>query len=209
MLHHIRDLERLLGDKGVDVKPWTPRSAMDPSGPYGAGSSDDAWTQYGSVKIKGHATSIDGANIKPPTTVAPSAAAGGQIYLSPNFPRSQLESRPEDSSLGVGWDSRPLSSIRGTKLTIMGTTIDTTSFDAPDMDEPPADASIRTPLYNKSVHAFLQSAMGVNPPLQIELPSRNDAFTYSQWFFLIMSPYIPVLHQPTFMKLVSSSFHGL
>ncbi|KAG8412610.1 hypothetical protein J3459_015827 [Metarhizium acridum] len=91
-------------------------------------------------------------------------------------------------------------------LTLLGTTIETTSFDAPDVDEPPTAADPSVPLYNKSVQAFLRSAMRVNPAVQVELPTRENAFIYAEWYFITVASFMPLLHKPTFMKLVS--FHS-
>lgn len=71
------------------------------------------------------------------------------------------------------------------------------------MDEPPPDAEVSAPLYNKSVHALLQSIMNVNPPEAEEMPSRDDAFMYSDWYFMTLANFLPILHKPTFTTLVS------
>jgi hypothetical protein len=100
-----------------------------------------------------------------------------------------------------------LSSIKGTKLSILGTVIDIASFESPDTDEPPPETPIGSPLYNKSVMAFLQSILRVNPPPEhIELPPKPDAFTYAEWYFLAVSPFLPVLHKPSFFRLVSHAY---
>ncbi|KAF3799061.1 Protein SIP4 [Colletotrichum gloeosporioides] len=181
MMNHIRDLEKLLENNGIEVKPWTwapygmayppPGVTYDHVGNAVEDPAEkDAWTKVGSVWVKNY-------NFKPPA--------------SRSFPRSSLESRPVHNHIGVGGDSALLSSIKGTRLSILGTTIDVTSFDAPDMDEPVPDAKISQPLYNKSLQSFLQSCMNINPPVNIELPSRSDAFTYSEWYFLMIWPFLP------------------
>ncbi|KAF4467692.1 Transcriptional activator acu-15 [Fusarium albosuccineum] len=193
MLSHIRNLEKLLGTNGVEVKPWqwTPYAQYPPGvsfddmgNPIPDPNTGETWSQVGSAWVKNDAT-------KPKFT--------------PSFPRSLLESRPQESHLGVGGDSAPLSSIKGTRLSILGMTVDLASFQAPDidLDEPPADAKMSTPLYNKSPQAFLQSIMGVNPPMQVDLPGREDAFTYAGWYFLTLSPFLPILHKPSFMRLLT------
>jgi hypothetical protein len=195
MLNHIRELEKLLQNNGVEVRPWEwpnysttyPPATYDSVGtPVNA--SRDQWQLVGSVWVKGEA-----ADKKP-------ASSGMTRY-------SLLESRPTDNYLGIGTsDSAPLSSIKGTTLSILGTTIDITSFDAPDMDEPPPGTPIGSPLYNKSVMAFLQSVLNINPQLDnVDLPSRSDAFTYAEWYFLMVSPFLPVLHKPSFLQLVRLS----
>ncbi|KAK0624531.1 hypothetical protein B0T17DRAFT_492208 [Bombardia bombarda] len=195
MLNHIRELEKLLEGNGVNVRPWTwpTYNTTYPPGIVGDSlgnaaqdpASKDQWQQVGSVWVK---------NYQQRARPAPS---GYTRY-------SLLESRPTDSYLGVSSDSAPLSSIKGTTLSILGTTIDITSFDAPDIDEPPPGTPVSSPLYDKSVMAFLQSALNRQPPPEnVELPSRQDAFTYSEWYFLMISPFLPVLHKPTFLQLLT------
>lgn len=197
MLTHIRDLEKLLDTNGIEVRPWQwspfgtaygPGVAYDSLGnPVQDPISKDQWTQMGSVWFK------DGQREK--TQKDPSHSSRYSL----------LENRPTKSYLGVTSDNAPLSSIKGTTLSVLGTTIDIMSFDAPDMDEPPPGTPIGSPLYNKSVMAFLQSTLNVNPPPEnVELPSRQDAFTYSEWYFLMVHPFVPILHKPTFLNLVSS-----
>lgn len=204
MLAHIRQLEELLGNSGVDVKPWE-WSPFGPVGPPGVSfddmgnamtdaSSKDDWTQVGSVWVKNYQPEKNGGNRH-----GGHAASSSSVYSPPYL----LESRPADTHLGVMTDSASLSSIKGTQLSILGATIDITSFDAPDMDEPPPSIQALQPLYNKSVQAFLQSTSKINPPVNAPLPSRDDAFTYSEWFFLTVWPFVPVLHKPSYMKLVS------
>lgn len=194
MSEHIRGLEKLLGAKGVEVRPWE----WSPFGsPYATGgvtydamgnagqdaSSKDQWSQIGSVWVK-----------------------NSQGETQDGFGRySLLQSRPTESYLGVSSDNAPLSSIKGTTLSILGTTIDIMSFDAPDMDEPPPGTPVGSPLYNKSVMAFHQSTLNINPALEnVELPSRQDAFTYTEWYFLMVHPFLPMLHKPSFLNLVSN-----
>ena len=195
MLVHIRELEKLLENNGVEVRPWQfpGYTTTYPAGvnfdhlgnPVPDPSSKDQWQQVGLVWVK----------------------TGRQKVASSNngahTPWSGLASRPKDSYLGVSSDSAPLSSIKGTTLSILGATIDIALSDAPDMDEPPPGAPAGSPLYNKSVVAFLQSATNINPPQgNVELPSKQDAFTYAEWYFLMISPFLPVLHKPSFLNLV-------
>ena len=195
MLSHIQGLEKLLQDNGVEVRPWeypTYNTTLPPGvAPDGRGNltqdgrPGSQWQQVGSVWVKGL-----GAKQQ--------MSSGGIARYS--APRT----RPPEGHLGVSSDSAPLSSIKGTTLSILGTTIDITSFDAPDMDEPPPGTPIGSPLYNKSMMAFLQTILNINPRLEnVDLPSRQDAFTYAEWYFLMLSPFLPVLHKPSFYRLVS------
>lgn len=207
MLSHIRDLEKLVRSSGTDVRPfeWSPYGPSCPPGvtfdnagnPMRDPNAKDEWTQLGSLWVKNYGS-------KPqffPGGYSADHGTGASQYSR----LSLMETRPTEGYLGVLTDNSPLSSIKGTKLSILGTTVDITSFDAPDMDEAVPGKEPGSPLYNKSLMAFLQSTLGVNPKLKdVELPSRHDAFTYSEWYFLLVFPFMPVLHKPSFLKLVST-----
>lgn len=191
MLNHIRELEQLLADNGVQVKPWQ-GPGHQTSYPPPDSDSKGQWQQIGSLWVKN-----SNSQQKP---TASSTSSSSSAYSR----QALLESRPTESYLGVSSDSAPLSSINGTTLSVLGTTIDITSFDAPDMDEPVPGTPIGSPLYNKSVMAFLQTVFNMNPPLEhVELPSRQDAFTYAEWYFLMISPFLPILHKPSFLQLLT------
>jgi hypothetical protein len=206
MLDQIRDLEKLLHSNGIEVRPfeWSPYESSYPPGlsfdnmgnPVQDPSAKDQWAQIGSLWVKNYGS-------KPhyvPTGYSTDHSTGASQYSR----LSLLETRPTEGYIGVLTDNSPLSSIKGTKLSILGTTIDITSFDAPDMDEALPGKEPGSPLYNKSLMAYLQSTLGVNPKLKdVDLPSRHDAFTYSEWYFLLIYPFMPVLHKPSFLKLVS------
>ncbi|RDL32971.1 Uncharacterized protein BP5553_08410 [Venustampulla echinocandica] len=114
---------------------------------------------------------------------------------------------PGDNYLGVSEGLSNLSSIKGTSLSILGMEIDIADFESPDMDEP--DPSIFHPqLYNKSYQALLQSALNINPRLdKVELPAKDQAITYAEWFFRLINPYLPMLHKPSFMAILNR-FYG-
>ncbi|PSR80788.1 hypothetical protein BD289DRAFT_54504 [Coniella lustricola] len=188
LLGHIRDLEKLLEDKGIHVRPWqaaAPTSAYTPESPYDLKAdqaSKDFWPQPGSLwdnkDLKNDGLSLNGF--------------GGQA-------------RPVDSHhLGIAQDYTSLSSIDGTRLSILGTTIDVTSFDAPDMDgRSVGSGPMANPVYNKSAESFYSTVSKLSPPVEVSLPPRDEAFNYSEWFFAVIGVFIPVLHKPTYMELLS------
>lgn len=199
MMSHIRDLEKKLQNNGIDVKPWHSSSFPAESAPNGSADSND--------------------NDMSDSTPTPRADTGArEPWSQPHAPtwakdrpatmsmattsHHSVNSHPADAHLGVGTDQAPLSSIKGTSLSILGSTIDIGSLDVPDMDEPPPSDQ-GSSLYNKSVHALLQSVMNVNEPLTVKLPPRQDAFTYAEWYFVMIHPFHPVLHKPSFKALVS------
>ncbi|KAG6022983.1 hypothetical protein E4U19_002450 [Claviceps sp. Clav32 group G5] len=196
MIAYIRDLERLCAEKGVEVKPWehgatSARSSSDSANGESADATEsssptESWSRYGMLYIKDS-----------------SSPRGSKKRVEQSrIPRNEWRTRPEETHWGVAGDDAPLSSLKGTTLTLLGTTIETTSFDAPDVDEPPAEMDPSMPLYNKSVQAFLRSVMGVNPTVQVDLPNRQNAFMYAEWYFITIASFMPVLHKPSFMKLL-------
>ncbi|KAL2889477.1 Transcriptional activator protein acu-15 [Ceratocystis lukuohia] len=106
--------------------------------------------------------------------------------------------------IGASMDAAPLSSLSGTNLLIMGTIIDTGDFERPDYEEGAFNSGVLTPRYNKSVQALMQSMMNMNPILPgMGLPPREEAFRYTQWYFLMLEKFLPMLHQPTIWKMLT------
>ncbi|EGO53347.1 hypothetical protein NEUTE1DRAFT_92544 [Neurospora tetrasperma FGSC 2508] len=186
----VRDLERVLADHKIEIRPWEgsnanrnphpPGVTLDAMGnPIHDPTSQGEWQQQGSVWYR-------------------KSRRGSQSTPGCYTRCSLLESRPTESYLGV--------TFKGTTLSVLGTTIEITSFDDPDpdMDEPSPNTPIGSPLYNKSVTAFYQSLVRINPPMEhCDLPSRHDAFTYAEWYFLTIYPYMPLVHRPSFMQLLT------
>lgn len=185
---HIQDLEKLLEQKGVQVRQWQPPSGFGAGNQFDIESGKDAWTPFRSLWIKDCNGELSGQ---------------ASARASPT-PRSSTGPRPIGTHLGVFKDNSPLSSINGTQLSILGTTIDITSFDSPDMDGPPAGTSNSTPIYNKSLQSFYNSVARVNPQIEAPMPSRKDAFSYSEWYFCMVGAFVPVLHKPTYFALVNN-----
>lgn len=199
MMNHIRDLEKKLQNNGIDVKPWHSSSFPADSVLNGSADSNDNDTSDSTPTPRTDTAAREPWSQPHAPTWAKDRPA--TMSMAPNSHHS-VSSRPADSHLGVGTDQAPLSSIKGTSLSILGSTIDIGSLDVPDMDEPPLSDQ-GSSLYNKSVHALLQSVMNVNEPLVVKLPPRQDAFTYAEWYFVMIHPFHPVLHKPSFMALVS------
>ncbi|KAI1436815.1 fungal-specific transcription factor domain-containing protein [Xylaria sp. CBS 124048] len=199
MANHIRYLEKTLHNNGIDVKPW-PVSSFTADKPIDG-------------SVDGNDNDISDSTVLPLTDSAAWSRPSAPVWSKdrPSIismaPRSHgtASSRPADAHLGVATHPSPLSSIKGTSLSILGSTIDIGSFDVPDMDEPPLSAQ-GISLYNKSVQALRQSIMNINDPVDIKLPPRQDAFTYAEWYFVIMYPFHPVLHKPSFMALLGRHY---
>lgn len=106
--------------------------------------------------------------------------------------------------LGVSSGNSLLSSIRGTALTVLGMKIDLADYMCSDLDEPEPANFLTKALYNKSYHAFVQTAFSAAPKLEkVQLPARDEGLLYAQWYFRVINPYLPILHKPSFISLVS------
>ena len=106
--------------------------------------------------------------------------------------------------LGISSGNSLVNSVRGTSMNILGMEIDLVDYMSADLDEP--DPSKGNPVYNKSYRAFVQTAFGTSPKLRrVELPPRSEGIRYAEAFFRVIHPFTPVVHQPTFMNLVSNN----
>ncbi|KAL5630120.1 hypothetical protein BROUX41_001726 [Berkeleyomyces rouxiae] len=232
VLHtRLHDLELLLASQGTEVFPLLRPNhgdgseTVDPSAPDAEPLShtqpmrpdpQDGWYQSGTLWLRNTAkptteTDNDVPSRRPSrgppseATTARSPRQGSTPSLTNSL--SYLPSTLKADNVGyvgASMDAAPLSSLSGTKLLIMGTAIDTGDFERPDYQEGALLPGAFTPRYNKSVQALLQSMMNRNPPLpNMSLPPRDEAFRYSQWYFIMLEKFLPLLHQPTFWKMLT------
>jgi TolA-binding protein len=190
MQHRIRELEQRLIQSGADIKPLNDY--------HEASSYDYSQTSAGQTSSWNPAAT----SYTPPNSNGNAVTTQRQeTNMFKALPAFRAEFS-DDKYLGVSPGNSNLTSIKGTALSILGMKIDIADFDSLDMDEP--DSAVFHPqLYNKSYQAFLQSALNINPRIEkVELPSRDDGFTYADWYFRVLNPYLPLLHKGTFFKLV-------
>lgn len=180
MVRHIQDLETLLSESGVEVRPssWTSRRESSDNQSDDNDAERQGWTR----RTKSLWVKSGKSNHAVRTVFSPG-----------------LKSSPLNNHIGL----ISTSSSAGSKLSILGMTIDIDGLDDKEAEDLTHEGQDPQPLYTKSLQSFLQSAMNVNPLLStVELPAREDAFTYAEWYFLMIFPFLPVLHKPTFMALV-------
>lgn len=107
--------------------------------------------------------------------------------------------------LGLSTGNSFLSSIHGTAMNVLGIEIDLADYMSPDLDEPDSEKSGTRPVYNKSYRAFVQTAFGTSPKLsKVELPPRSEGLNYAELYFRVTNCYLPILHKPSFLAMVSS-----
>jgi hypothetical protein len=198
--NRIRELEARLVGLGVDIKPSNfPDSNVGPVVDWNTGTgTNDGSALWGS----GGPGSAGSYRSNTPVESTPRQHQETNIFRALPVFRAGCHG---DNYLGVSSGSSYLSSIKGTALSVLGMEIDIADFTSPDLDEPfstpPGDA------YNKSYGSFLQSAFNVNPKMtKTALPARHNGLTYAEWYFRVINPYVPILHKPTFMTLVSSCY---
>ncbi|KAF4637472.1 hypothetical protein G7Y89_g617 [Cudoniella acicularis] len=185
----VRELRQKLLQAGIDVKPANGyQDATSPGFEYNQSSSQaPAWSPTPSSYTPETANSIVGQQQETNmfrTLPAFRAGCTGDNYL------------------GVSAANSNLSSIKGTVLSILGMEIDIADFESIDMDEP--DPSLgHLQLYNKSYQAFLQTTLNRNPEQKPDLPPKDQAFTYMDWYFRVINPYVPLLHKPTLLAMLS------
>ena len=204
MENHNGELQARLLSMGVDVKPSdgflnsTTAPLPDWNQSQGSGRNHQRWgsnsnignptnsgaAQYGSIADESSATLEQDAN----------------LFRLPEF-RSGLAG---DNYLGVSTGNSFLSSIRGTALNVLGMEIDLADYMSADLDDPDPSRPRDEPIYNKSYRAFVRTAFGTNPkPQRPSLPPKTEGLTYAQWYFRVINPYLPFLHKPSLMSIVS------
>lgn len=223
MASHIEHLEKLLRDQaGTEVLPWKwspfkltcpPGVTLDDEGnAVGEDGDDIPWERSGTVWWKpGPGGSKPGFEPSQPapgdadTPAQVKAPSSDSILMLPASDKD-LQSWPIDNYLGVFADRAPLNSVNGTTVSILGTLLDIDANGADVEPEPSTVYHEPTGLYNRSMSSFLRSTMNINPPIHIDLPSRSDAFEYSEWFFLMIHPFVPILHKPSYMALLTNIY---
>ena len=154
------------------------------------------------IKSENHDSSSHGGGVETDNANRRSYSNAPEMY-PPQLPdfRSGLAG---NNFLGLSTGNSLLSSIKGTSMTVLGMEIDLADYLSTDVDEPGPSVSIAQPVYNKSYRAFVQTAFGTNPKLkQVELPPRSEGMNYAHVYFRLVNPYVPILHEPSFLATVS------
>lgn len=186
-----RELEDRMATVGINIKP--PHEYTD--------STATSLIQWNETQgNQDHQAWRNEANSS--SNVPPQFPGDNPLFRLPEF-RNGLAG---NNYLGVSSGNSLLSSIRGTALNVFGMEIDLADYMSSDLDEPDPSNFLTNALYNKSYHAFIQTAFSAIPKLEKpELPPRNEGLIYAQWYFRVINPYLPILHKPTFISLVSTS----
>ncbi|KAL8675188.1 MAG: hypothetical protein Q9168_000441 [Polycauliona sp. 1 TL-2023] len=201
---HCHELEDQLIAHGIDVKPTRPYNdypdtLRPPPHKNGHGPFPGSdW--YSDAHSSSNGSGYPSANIVPSRRLS---RCDGSVSRLPDF-RNGLTG---ENYLGVSSANSLVSSIRGTSLNVLGMEINLADYMHADLDEPNPCDDENQPLYNKSYYAFILTAFSAKPkPEEVGLPSREEAMMCVGWFFKVVNVYLPVLHRPSFMKLINRMY---
>lgn len=187
---HLRALQQQLREQGVE-----PKAA--PNGAQLHISASSAYLEHNASQDSWADTSGDGS-FNTTSTFAARAAdrKTSQASLLPDFRPGCIGDNYLGVSSGNGW----LSPIEGTCLALFGMKIDVAEFLPPESDSMASPLSYRT---------FLAHALGKSNPVNAPpLPSFEELTFYADWYFKSIQIFVPVLHRPEFLKLISDIFHA-
>jgi len=101
--------------------------------------------------------------------------------------------------VGISASNSHLSSMKETALSVLGVNIDLSDLDPSE----PANRSSSTRL-DETYGSCLSTVFNINPNVpKPELPHKDEGMQYINYFFIISHPYLPILHRPTFIRMVS------
>ncbi|KAI9728314.1 MAG: hypothetical protein M1834_007718 [Cirrosporium novae-zelandiae] len=142
----------------------------------------------------------------PPSATSPSYSppemVGPYLQINP-FAVSPVQTPPA----GQGLFGLSCSPDHGTKLKVLGLEIDIADFSSPDMDEP-EDVNTQTGFtLNKSCMSAIHTVCGKNTTVaRVDLLPEEMGLKHAKWYFMVINPFFPVLHEPTFMALLTRHY---
>lgn len=114
---------------------------------------------------------------------------------------TQSKANESDGWFGISTANSLISPMKGTSLSLFGMRIDISDFVA----EGPEDASPTS--YSFLLKLMLSHDKGRTPEmlLKAKLPDNyTEAASYTKWYLSSLNPWLPILHKPQMMGLVSS-----
>lgn len=105
-----------------------------------------------------------------------------------------------DNYVGVASANPLLSPVEGTQLSLFGMKLDLAEFLPPEEDPESDPLSYQTFLR----HSYGRSSQIYKPAL----PNYSHCTTLAEWYFKAVQPFVPIIHKPDYMKLLSRVHHG-
>ena len=176
---YLIELQTQLRENGLEPRP-------QPSAPQGHPPAPPSSSPYSMQSANGSAWDGQPANGYG-ASHGPQAPSHGSLL--PDFRSACIG----DNYLGVASENNWLSSIEGTSLALFGTKIDLAEF---------------VPASAMSYDSFLIHAFGRTQPTQRpDLPEYEQCKIFAEWFFRSIQPFIPIVHKPHFMDLLTRIYH--
>lgn len=93
-----------------------------------------------------------------------------------------------------------LSHIKGTSLSVFGMEVDLADYISDEEDAPMSYAAMMT--------SITSAAPNMTPPEKARLPENlAECQTLANTYLVVLNPWMPALHKPDFLRLVSCSFY--
>ena len=182
---YMLDLQQQLRENGIEPKaPPDMSQTFAQFQPYwdGSGQQQGSWGDLSTAGVLPGAVQND--------------KHGSQGSVLPDFRAGCIG----DNYVGFSSSNPLLSPIEGTQLSLFGMKLDLAEFLPPEGD-PMSD-----PL---SYQTFLKLAFGRSKPaFTPPLPNYSQCTTLAEWYFKAVQIFIPILHKPDFMKLLSRVHYG-
>lgn len=115
--------------------------------------------------------------------------------------RSEGRGNESDGWFGISPANSLLSPVKGASLTLFGMRIDISDFTAIGSEDHASPAS-----YMTLMNLMASRERGRTPELlaNAKLPDAySDALSYTRWYIQAVNPWLPVLHKPQMLELVS------
>ena len=143
------------------------------------------------------------------TDVAPTTESSLPLHTSSHNALSLPDLRTGlagENYLGVSANNPSLSSTRGSKLNLLGWEINLSGFTSADSDDLNQSYNLEAPSYDRSYRSFIATAFGVSSKIDaVQLPPKEEGYRQASGYLHVLNAFLPILHQPSFMNLVSST----
>ena len=168
------------------------------------------WTEKCGVYVRGNLP-------EPPASRRPAAPSSGSETSHSVTPNSNSRSyrsfrlasdlevvRRPGLHLGIMPDfTKNRSSVVGCHLAVLGFAFNLVDVNDPDVAEPDRVPDMNAPpVYNKSLRSTLRSIYHLHPRPEVAIPIFDITSKYCQWYFIMVHPFLPIIHKPTFLSLV-------
>lgn len=100
--------------------------------------------------------------------------------------------------LGISSGNSYLSSMKDTALKLLGIDIDLSLLDPSE----PNNRTAADDALDADGGSSLSCMFNISSPPPAPLPEKEEGIRLIDYYFMISHPYLPILHKPTFMKLV-------